>query len=132
MNYIAIGGAALASMAVGMLWYSPALFGKAWMKLMGFKKADMKKMKMSPAAAMGMGLATALVLAFVTAMLVDTLGYTTAAEGALLGFWLWLGFFATTSLGSVLWENKPFKLYLINVSYQFVQVMLTAIIVSVF
>ena len=132
MNYLAIGGAALASMAVGMLWYSPVMFGKPWMKMMGFKTSDMKKMKLSPTASMITGLVTALVLSFVMAKFASTLQISTAAGGAVLGFWVWLGFFATTSLGSVLWENKPFALYLINVSYQLVQVLLTAVIVSMF
>ena len=33
-------------------------------------------------------------------------------------FWLWLGFIATTQLATVLFEQRPLGLYLINVSYQ--------------
>ena len=35
VNYMTVLAAAVASMAVGLLWYSPLLFGKPWMKLMG-------------------------------------------------------------------------------------------------
>ena len=32
--------AAVATMVVGFLWYSPALFAKPWMKLMGYDPHD--------------------------------------------------------------------------------------------
>ncbi len=37
-----------------------------------------------------------------------------------LGFWCWIGFVATTMLSTVLWEQKSFKLYLINAGYSLV------------
>ena len=46
MNWLAIILAAVATMIVGALWYSPILFGKLWMKLSGMggdKDAEMKK-----------------------------------------------------------------------------------------
>ena len=62
---------------------------------------------------------------FLAAMLVAyVMTYVSAAwgfyewRGALqLGFWCWAGFIAPTMLGQVLWEQKPFRLYLINALY---------------
>ena len=45
-----------------------------------------------------------------------------------LGFWCWAGFVATTMLGTVLWEQKSFKLYLINASYSLVSFIAMAIV----
>ena len=42
---------------------------------------------------------------------------STAIDGAIVGIWLWLGFVATTMIGMVLWEGKPFRLYLINAGH---------------
>ena len=45
VNYLAVLVAAIVNMVVGALWYSPLLFGKAWMKLTGFNKKQLKKAK---------------------------------------------------------------------------------------
>ncbi|HNV31146.1 MAG TPA: DUF1761 domain-containing protein, partial [Cyclobacteriaceae bacterium] len=42
LNYLAILVAALSTFLIGGLWYSPALFGKAWMKENGFTEESMK------------------------------------------------------------------------------------------
>ena len=45
INYIAVVVAAVASMAVGFIWYG-VLFRKQWMSLMGFTAGSMSNMKM--------------------------------------------------------------------------------------
>lgn len=43
INYLAAGVAALASFALGALWYSPVLFGKTWQKDLGFTGEYLKE-----------------------------------------------------------------------------------------
>ncbi len=43
MNFIAVFVAALTTLVVGSIWYSPILFGKAWMKETGLNEEDLKK-----------------------------------------------------------------------------------------
>ena len=43
LNYLAIIAAAISTFVIGGLWYSPAVFGKAWMRENGFTEEDMKK-----------------------------------------------------------------------------------------
>jgi hypothetical protein len=43
MNFIAILVAASTTLVVGSIWYSPILFGKAWMKETGLTEVDLKK-----------------------------------------------------------------------------------------
>ena len=43
VNYWAILVSGVAAVVIGAVWYSPGVFGKAWMQLVGFKKEDMKK-----------------------------------------------------------------------------------------
>ena len=114
VNYLAVLAAAAASMVIGFLWYGP-LFGKQYMKLV---KIDDKKLKGAKKKGMGkayvLTFITSLITGYVLANFVGYVGATTASEGAVLGFLIWIGFFATTQLGMVLWEGKPVKLYLIN------------------
>ena len=120
INYIAVVGAAVAAMVIGFLWYGP-LFGKQWMKLMNFdkKKIDEAKRK-------GMGkiyaltFLSSLIMSYILAHFVDYVQAATFVDGAIAGIWLWLGFIVTVQIGSVLWEGKPLKLYVINTMHYLV------------
>ena len=118
VNYIAIVVASIISFLFGMLWYSPLLFGNVWIKLMGFNKKDMEKAKKK-----GMGktlllsFISTLVTAYVLSYFLVVLRYSSAVDGALFGFMIWLGFLATTMLGGVLWEGKSYSLYFLNITY---------------
>ena len=113
INYLAVLVAAIASMALGFLWYGP-LFGNQWKKLMGFTDKSMKAMKLTPMQAMAGGFISTLVMSYILAHFIDYIQANTIADGAVAGIWIWLGFIATVQLGSVLWEGKPVKLYVIN------------------
>jgi Protein of unknown function (DUF1761) len=43
MNWMALIVAALSTLAVGMIWYSDAVFGKIWVKEAGLDREEMKK-----------------------------------------------------------------------------------------
>ena len=131
LNYIAIVAAAIVSMIIGFLWYGP-IFGKVWIRLMGFTAKDMEKAKKKGMAKsyiiMFIGV---LVTAYVLAHFVDYMEATTFLAGMEVGCWLWLGFIAPVMLGMVLWEGKPVKLYLLNVVYQLIIIELMAGILAV-
>ncbi len=130
INLLAVLVAAVAAMALGFLWYGP-LFGNQWKKLMGFTDKSMKEMKITPAQAMIGGFITTLVMSYILAHFVDYTQAATIMDGVVAGFWIWLGFIATIQLGSVLWEGKPVKLYLINtLHYLVVLVVMGAILTA--
>jgi Protein of unknown function (DUF1761) len=71
INLLAVLVAAIATMVVGFLWYSPLLFAKAWMKEMGYDpndKAKTEKMKKSAGPAYGGSFLASLVSAFILAL----------------------------------------------------------------
>ena len=121
ISFLSIIIVTIISIILGALWYSPLLFGNIWVKLMGFSKKDIEKGKKK-----GMTMKytimsiTSLIMIYVLAHFVDYTDSITFLKGMQTGFWIWLGFLATTMLGTVLWEGKSFKLYLINTSYYFV------------
>ncbi|MEK6883785.1 MAG: DUF1761 domain-containing protein [Nanoarchaeota archaeon] len=118
INYLAVFVSAIVSMIIGFLWYSPALFGKAWMKAGNMNMKDMDKAKKK-----GMGklyflaFIGALLMAFVLAYFVGYLTAYTFFEGMEVGAYIWLGFIFPVLLGSFLWEGRSVKYYLINVLY---------------
>ena len=130
VNILAIFVVTIISMIIGWLWYSNVLFGKTWIKLMNISKKDIEKAKKK-----GMTKSyiimfiSALIMNYVLALFVDYAG--SFALGMRIGFFIWLGFFATTMIGSVLWENKPFKLYLINTFHYLVALIISGGILAI-
>jgi hypothetical protein len=129
INVWAVLVAALANMVIGSLWYGP-LFGKAWKKMMGFSDQSMKSMKMTAMQAMVGGLVTAFLMAFVLGHFADVWGVMSVGGAWELAFWVWLGFVATTQLGSVLWEGKSFKLFVLNTAQSLASLFAMAVILA--
>lgn len=131
INYWAVLVSALAAFGIGAVWYS-LLFGKQWMQLMNINLAAMNKPEMKKKATRGYVIMfiALLVMAYVLAHFVDYADANSIGEGILAGFWIWLGFLATTMLGSFLWEDKPLALYLINVGHYLVVLLVMGAILA--
>lgn len=119
VNLWAVLVAAIASMLIGMVWYSKFGFGKIWMALAKKSGKEIREMKKGGGASKAyvFSFIGSLVTAFILKYFVDAGGSLTLWEGAFTGFLAWLGFAATTAISNVLFEGKPFKLYLINSGY---------------
>lgn len=134
INYLAVGGAAVASMVIGFLWYGP-IFGKKWIALMGFTQeqisAAKKKGMAKQYALMFVGsLAMAYVLAHALVFASAYLKTSGVSAGLMTGFWNWLGFVAPVTLGSVLWEGKSPKLWVLNNGYYLVSLLAMGVILA--
>ncbi len=128
MNWLAIIVAAVVQMALGFLWYGP-LFGKTWMSLMGISQQNI------PSGGMGKTYAWSalgsLVTAFVLSKVVIAMGASSLGAGIVVGFWIWLGFVATVTLGSILYERRSSNLYILNNGYQLVALAIMGAILAV-
>lgn len=122
INWLAIFIAGLVPMAIGMLWYSPLLFAKKWMSLVGKTEEEIRKEGRGKAYALS--LVTSMIMAFVLEYFVMYTGSFDMRSGMRLGFIVWIGFVATTSYASVLFESRPKGLYLINAGYNLVSLLI--------
>ena len=131
VNYWAVLVATVASFVIGWAWYSPLLFVKPWMKLRGldFSATQAGGMKM-PYHLMAIEFVTTLIIAYFIAEFAAWVGAGSALGGIVLGFWIWLGFYATTMVGPVLWEKVPLKLYAITAGRWFVSILVMAAIIG--
>lgn len=137
VNWFAVVVASLAHFMVGFVWYS-FLFMKPWMKEMGYDKMSKKerdKGKKQMPRSMAINFAALLVTAYVLSHVIQfssafykVSGITAGLQS---GFWIWLGFLATTALNGVAWEGRSWKLYAINVSAQLVGLLLMGSILAV-
>ena len=128
INYFALIVSALAAMVVGSLWYSPVLFGKQWAQLRGVTPPK-DGMKM-PAREMILEFVATLVVAYVLDILVIAFGAHTPQAAILLALFVWLGFYVTQLLSEVLWEKKPFGVFLISAGARLVNLVLMALILG--
>lgn len=120
-NYPAVIAAAVVSMIIGMTWYSRAVFGLHWLKLMGWSP-DTAQRQSSKDMAWGMVIAAIAALVFAAALdqLAIWSGVNTLGGGVALGAFLWLGVLLPFMVGGVLWEKKPWALFWLNAAYQLV------------
>src|ERR1700690_3774916 len=115
--------AAVASMVVGFLWYSPLLFARPWMVLMGYDPEDktkLEEMRKGAAKMHALSFMATLGSALVLGKIILIPSVSSALYGMKVGFAVWLGFVTTVQLTSVLFAKQPVKLYLINTGYQLV------------
>jgi hypothetical protein len=128
INYWVLLAAVVIRMVLGGLWYSPLLFLGRWMALTGRSHADMNsRMPML----LLVDLVSSLVMAFVLVHAVHYAGAVTPAQGAAVGFFNWLGFVATVTLGITLYERKPFALFVITNGWQLISLMAMGAILAV-
>lgn len=128
INYLAVLVAAIAAFVLGAMWHGP-LFGKIWIKLAKVSDKEMKE-------AQAQGMAKLMVIAFLQQLVMAfvianfaAMWNATGLMGALnLAFWPWLGFVVTSHLNAVLWERKSLHLYLFNMVYIFVSMLLVSVI----
>ncbi len=134
LNLLAVLVAAISTMVVGFLWYSPLLFAKPWMREMGYDptdKARMEEMKKSAGPAYGGSFLASLVSAFVLSLFLHWLRAESLHVGLMVGFHVWLGFVATVQLTGVLFMKQSMKLFGINTGYQLVcYLVMAAILVA--
>jgi hypothetical protein len=126
--------AAVATMVVGFVWYSPFLFAKPWTILMGYDpndKAKMDEMRKGAGKTYTLAFVASLASAFVLAKIIDVASVNSALYGMKVAFAVWLGFVTTVQLTGALFGRQPTKLYLINTGYQLVCYLVMGAILAV-
>jgi hypothetical protein len=136
LNWLAVLASSVAAFVAGGLWFSPKTFFPLWWKAMGRKEGE------NPAAGMNMGLVFGSTFAGqfaqATAMAVlvslarraaggDAFG---AAQGALVGLVVGSGIAAASSLSHRLFSGHGYKVWLIEVSSDVVNLTLMGAILA--
>jgi uncharacterized protein DUF1761 len=127
VNWLAVLAAAVSTFALGGLWYSPVLFGRAWMSANNLDEADLAKSNM--AKIFGLALLLAVIMAAnLAAFLAEP--KTTAAWGATAGFLAGFGWVALGIATIALFERRSWKYILINGGYMTVSFTVMGLIIG--
>jgi hypothetical protein len=128
INFFAILSAAAAKVLIGALWYSPALFLRSWLQLSGVTEDEMKA---GMTKAVLIDVIGSFLMAFVLVHAVRYAGATTVPQGMAVGFFNWLGFVAVVTIGTVTYERRPFKLFLLNNGYLLISLLVMGAMLAV-
>lgn len=127
VNYLAVVVAAIAYMILGAIWYSPVLFGKAWMTGIGKTKEQLAG---GSAMKYLYGLVFSFIAAYGIARLMLWTGRDTIADGIVIGLLAGICFVMTTMGVNDTFEGRPSGLTLINTLYHIAGFVVIGIIVG--
>ena len=122
VNYLAVVVAAISSFVLGGLWYSPVLFGKAWMRESGFDESKAGH----PGKVFGLAFIFSLIAAFCFASLVGpSPALMVAIHYALI---VGIGFVAMSFGINYQFSNQSTLLLLIDGGYHIAQFLIFALV----
>jgi hypothetical protein len=127
INYFAVLAAAVSTFVLGGLWYSPMLFGKAWMRANNFTETEVQTF--SKARMFGWSIVFSLLMAINLAMFLgrpDTNATWGMTAGALTG----LGWVAMAIAIIALFENKSWAYIAINGGYMTIAFTIMGLIIG--
>lgn len=111
LNLWAVLVAALASFAIGSIWYSPMLFANKWQKTVGLTMDDLQNANMGKL--MGLSFFYSLIMAFCLGMFLNDPSIGTSM-GAFYGFLTGFGWIFFVIATSAMYEQRPFSYVLIS------------------
>jgi hypothetical protein len=128
VNFLAVVIAAIVQFALGALWYSPLMFAQAWIEDNGFKKGDIAQDMNSMIKRYG----ATLVLFFFSSWVLAALLTSSATVSSAVNWSLLIGLGLVATLAGVnyLYENKAFRLFMINIGYHVFGLLLAGIIIA--
>ncbi len=119
---------AIAVFILGALWYSPVLFGKAWVRAHGYTEQKITEMRASAGRAYGISFACYVIMAVAMSILIGRMDVRMIRGGVKLGAILGLGFAATIGLTANVFSEKRLSTWLIDAGYQVAYLILMAVI----
>lgn len=127
VNFLAVLVASIGYMILGALWYGP-LFAEPWMKLVGMT-AEQAQQGTSPVIYL-VPFAGAFIGFYVLALFIDAANMGTPSGGAMVGLLAGLGFLATFAGVNYVFSERPLQLYLIDIGYPVLSLILAGAILG--
>src|SRR5256884_1341327 len=108
VNLLAVLVAAVLTIALGAVWYSPVLFAKQWMHAHGYTPEKVEEMKRRGGVrAFAVSFLCYLVMAYVVGLLVSYTQATGVVQGVWLGVLPWLGFAGAPGVTRTTFSDQP-------------------------
>jgi hypothetical protein len=128
LSYLAIIVAAIAAFIFGAVWY--IALGNRWLAALGKDESDLKTLS-SPMPFITTGVAL-LVMGWMLAGLLGHLGTVDVWHGIVSGFFLWVGFVATTMTVNHRFQGLPWSLTFIDGGYWLGMLLIEGAVIGAF
>lgn len=125
INWLAVLVVAIINTIIGIFWYSPKVLGDVWAETL-----QIRDVKPSILRYIG-GFVVALIMSWVLALLANELNLNSITAGAATGFFIWLGLIAAPQFQGVIWAKKPIRVYVIDIGYYLVALVIMMSILSI-
>lgn len=133
VNYVAVLLAALSTMVVGSIWYTPKVFGNAWIKLARLDRKQLEANGMWPIViTLLVSFASAYVLAHIAFLSNAYFKNSFMQDSLTTAFWVWLGFTAARMITHDAFEGRRKKLTVLNISHELVTFLVMGAIIGAF
>ncbi len=131
-NILQLIAGGVISIVLGFIWYGP-LFGKAWMSYLNTTPEEAKKMAGSMMMKRNYFLAFvgSVVTTFIMSKFVAYSNINDFVTGMIFSVFMWIGFVVPTLMSNVLWEKKPWKIFMIGAIYYLILLALIGGMVAV-
>ena len=120
--------AAIAAFALGALWYSPVLFGRAWVRAHGYTEEKIAQLRASAGLSYAATFGCHLVMAVALSILIGRMDITMLRGGVKLGAILGFGFAAPIGLTANVFSEKRLSAWVIDAGHQIACLILMAVI----
>lgn len=131
VNALAVLAGGVLVFLLGGVWYSPALFAKRWVALLGKTEEDLRGAPGPNAMMFVKAFVCGLAVSLTLAIILNHFPPMTAARGAIVGALCWFGFAGATSYANAVFSQKPVELWLIDSGYNLVSFVLTGVLLGV-
>lgn len=120
INLFAAAAAAIVSLGIGALWYSPVMFGRAWATANGYTREKLEFFKTNLGRIYLSSFIAYVATAVVLSILMVRLDMTSVGGGMAVGVMCWFGFVAAIGLTANMFSDRPLMAYAIDTGYQLV------------
>ena len=128
-NYKAVVIAGVVMWVLGAVWYS--LFGSLWMTFTGVTEEMTTMMTTTDTVMMYGGSIVAFIVVFyVQDHIMFTFKASSIKDAVTCGFWMWLGFIATSFFVQLVYQMKPYGLWFIDTGYWLLSMIVGSIILA--
>lgn len=129
IHLVAILTAVIANTIVGMVWYSPGVFGGMWMSLVGLTPEKIKKSG-GPGRAIAISVLMSVLTALTLSVLFVLVDVRTVLEGMVVSSLLAVGLLGTIHVTHGVFEMRSFRLLCLSAAHDFVSLLAMGVILA--